>query len=851
MSACASSKKESFISRAYHDITARDNGYFNAKLLLAQSAENLWNSQEEDYSKTLPIFKFGTKDAAQGEQSSLDEVIKKSSIVIQLHKKSKWVDDCYLLIGKANFYERNYEEAITSFQYIINKYEEGPRKKKKKKKKKKSDESNFIAQLQHQPVANEAALWIVRSLVEEKKYSDAKTALAVIKGNTKFPEELLDELYATEAHLYQRQGQTESCINALTLAAEGTKDKALKARYHFILAQLNEQLGNYQQSVDELNRVIKLKPDYVTDFYARLYVATQGMQYFGMSSQKTEGILKDMLKEDKYKEFFPLIYNTLADIEIAGNNTKGAKDYLRMGIKTGDVDPEEKAISYVKLGDIYYDAAEFQPAYNSYDSALMSLNREYARHREVMDRRDGLIDLVKALKTIETEKRLQFLAGLNDYALELEIAKMIAEDEAANQQDFLTDGDQNQNVKPTGSGTDFYFYNLTLLSRGQSEFKLKWGARKLEDNWRRSDKRSYGEEDIADNIGTQEPEESDIDLNSDKLTREQIINSLPKSEEALATSNDRIAGALYKAGSIYRQKFSNNKKASEYFDQNINDYPENAFELQSLYQQYVIFDGLPKQDVYRSAILVRYPNSLFANLIRDPNYLQNQLKKDEEVEAFYATTYEYYTAGDLTSLKARLVEADSLYPNNPLQPQFDMLRALSLANSEDTEPFAAALNKVINDHPDHEVADRAKEILKLINKGEEKEEVSGGVYNYKPKEEHYAIIMLPAKSKDATTVKNKLADFNTKNYNLKKLRISSLLFGNDQTLVLIKTFDASEDAMNYYRFLNQSFSTTFEGIDMGESSFFVVSKSNYVQLYKSKDLDTYVDFFNEFYTVED
>ncbi|HCK22385.1 MAG TPA: hypothetical protein DHW15_09540, partial [Bacteroidetes bacterium] len=134
MSACASSKKESFISRAYHDITARDNGYFNAKLLLAQSAENLWNSQEEDYSKTLPVFKFGSKDAAQAEQTSLDEVIKKSSIVIQLHKKSKWVDDCYLLIGKANFYERNYDEAITSFQYIINKYEEGPRKKKKKKK---------------------------------------------------------------------------------------------------------------------------------------------------------------------------------------------------------------------------------------------------------------------------------------------------------------------------------------------------------------------------------------------------------------------------------------------------------------------------------------------------------------------------------------------------------------------------------------------------------------------------------------------------------------------------------------------------------------------------------------------
>ena len=38
------------------------------------------------------------------------------------------------------------------------------------------------------------------------------------------------------------------------------------------------------------------------------------------------------------------------------------------------------------------------------------------------------------------------------------------------------------------SGGKWYFYNPSTLSFGLSEFRKKWGKRKLEDNWRRSDK---------------------------------------------------------------------------------------------------------------------------------------------------------------------------------------------------------------------------------------------------------------------------------------------------------------------------------------------------------------------------
>jgi tetratricopeptide (TPR) repeat protein len=853
LSACASgskSKKDSFISRAYHDLTARDNGYFNAKLLLTQSSETLWESQTEDFTQTLPVYKFGNQESAQGEAANLDEVIKKSSIAIQLHKKSKWVDDCYLLIGKANFYKQDYPAAITSFQYIINKYSDGTRKKKKKKK----DEPGWINEkLAHHPVANEAALWIVLTLTEMKDYTSAKTALSVIRSNEKFPEDLLDELNAAEAHLYLKQNQTEQAIKSLNLAAETTKDKKLEARYKFILAQLYEKTNQHQLSYDAFAGVIKLKPDYVTDFYARLYMATQGMSNFGLSADNTIDLLKDMLKEDKYTEFFPLIYNTLADIELSAQHIEEAQEYLKMGIETGDVNPSEKALSYVKLGDIYYDQTEFKLAYNQYDSALISLPREYVRHAEINARRDGLIELVKAINTIETEKRLQYLASLNEFELDKELDKMIADQEAAEQQEFLEGSGVATDNRAAEGSSDFYFYNTSLMSRGYGEFKKVWGNRKLEDNWRRSDKSSFSEEMAADNP-EKTPEESEIDLSSNKLTKEDVIRSLPKTPEQIEASNNRIAGALYSAGNIYRQKFDNNTKAADYFRQNINDYPSNPFELQSLYQLYVLLDGSPAQDQYKSTILEKYPNSLFANIIRDPNYLEKQLKKDEEVETYYTATYNLYTSGDLATVRSRISEARTLFPLNPLQPKFDMLGALAIIDTASTESFANALQAIVDKYPTDEVGIKAKAILDLIRKDAKDAELPSDpseLFTYKADEEHYAVILISSKGKESTNVKNKLADFNTANYSLKKLRISSLLFGSEQTLILVKTYTNAADGMEYYNFVEREFESIFQDINMDDSYFFIISKSNYVQLYKSKEADAYVGFFESNYLTQE
>ena len=52
----------------------------------------------------------------------------------------------------------------------------------------------------------------------------------------------------------------------------------------------------------------------------------------------------------------------------------------------------------------------------------------------------------------------------------------------------------NQGGSNTGSqGGAWYFYNLNAKSFGQPEFRMKWGERVLEDNWRRSNKRTLSQ----------------------------------------------------------------------------------------------------------------------------------------------------------------------------------------------------------------------------------------------------------------------------------------------------------------------------------------------------------------------
>jgi tetratricopeptide (TPR) repeat protein len=119
------------IGKLYHNTTALYNGYFNANEIMEATYLELEQQHRDNYGKILPVFPYTEISNPQQAAAKLDEAVKKVTKVAAIHPKSHWVDDCYLLAGKAHFLKQDYETAETTLRWLVNEY--NPEREKLKK----------------------------------------------------------------------------------------------------------------------------------------------------------------------------------------------------------------------------------------------------------------------------------------------------------------------------------------------------------------------------------------------------------------------------------------------------------------------------------------------------------------------------------------------------------------------------------------------------------------------------------------------------------------------------------------------------------------------------------------------
>ncbi len=120
------------MGKVYHNTTARYNGYFNAKEIMLATFESLDLNHQDNYNKLLPVYIYEDPKNLQTYSADLDKAIEKVTRVVNLHRPSYWVDDCYFILGQAQYLKQDYEGAEQTFRYLINEYP--PEKFEKKKK---------------------------------------------------------------------------------------------------------------------------------------------------------------------------------------------------------------------------------------------------------------------------------------------------------------------------------------------------------------------------------------------------------------------------------------------------------------------------------------------------------------------------------------------------------------------------------------------------------------------------------------------------------------------------------------------------------------------------------------------
>lgn len=827
------------MSNSFHDLTAHYNAYFIANTRINEIEKDIFESQEWNYNKVLPIYAQFDSAKSASLKTQIEDCIQKSSIAIQRHPGSKWEDDSYILVGKARHYAGEFPDAIETFKYVNTH----------------SKDDN---------ARHEALSELIRTFTEFEEY---KNAVAVTDYLAK--EELNKKnqriLHLNTAYLYQKKGDQDKMVRNL-VKAEELLNSSDKARINFIIGQTFHELGFESEAFRYYKNVLKNSPSYELEFYTKLYMAQVTELSKENDLKKIQRYFKSLIRDPKNKEYRDKIYYELAGFEFKNGNIDEAIKHYKSSIQYSEGNNRQKAYSYLSLGEIYYDSLKnFVLAKSYYDSTVSSMPEDEENFEAVKKRQEILVDFVEQIVTIQTNDSLLHLATLpKDSVLAMltsRIEKERAEEKERKKKEKQAAINRSRNINQSNgenlittasAGGTWYFDNPNALSKGRSEFIRKWGDRPLEDNWRRKNKAlvsSSEEVELADNKTNTEQEGGE---NAAEITAEDeakgMLEQIPYAENKQVVLLAEIEEALYKLGNIYNLRLEEDDNAIESFEDLLLRFPETEYEAEVLYQLYLLY-GIsdPNKSQEKGNLLKKkYPNTIYAKLVDNPNYREESFAISGQLKKLYKKLYEQYEVG---SYRETLFSADSAlaqHPENEFSDNIALLRVLTIGQMDENHKYQYELGEFIKRYPESELNDYAQSLLSATATFQQKRYNSARARFIKDfNQKHLFIIVYDVKSSMTDELPSIMDDYLREN-NLANLKAGNLILSDENSMLLVRVLPGKGTAINFKDSFEQqvSLKDKFKGekIDV-----FVITEDNFDILYRTKDVSAYLTFFEKYY----
>ena len=111
-------KKFTLPRRFIQNTVTHYNWYFNANNKLNEIIDRAKYSYKDDYSKLLSFYNYTLENTAAS-KSDLDSILYKTNAGILIHDlRNDWIDNLYMLMGKAYFFKKELDSAYLTFQYV-------------------------------------------------------------------------------------------------------------------------------------------------------------------------------------------------------------------------------------------------------------------------------------------------------------------------------------------------------------------------------------------------------------------------------------------------------------------------------------------------------------------------------------------------------------------------------------------------------------------------------------------------------------------------------------------------------------------------------------------------------------
>jgi tetratricopeptide (TPR) repeat protein len=857
-----STKKNTFTRRAYHNLTSHYNVYWNGEYSLQEGDRQLKNNVKDDYSKVLRVYNYGTKTEAMALNSQMDRALQKTSICVQKHsmkfngkERVKWIDDAYLVMAKAHFYKQDYIPAKRTFDFVNTEFS-------------------------YNDIALVSNLWLVKTYIQTQQYSKAIALIELLQSRTanmkKMPKELYRNLDLTIADYYIATKDYRRAIDYLKSGMLATNDRDMRLRCMFILGQIYMELDDAPHATEWFKKVSKKNPKYEMLFEAKMNMAQMGSSGNAKDLYK---MLNKMLNESKNEEFIDRIYYSMAELAMREGDTDKAIGFYRESVANARSNQIQRATSSLKVATILFDRNNYELSQAYYDTAVRAMNKEtYPNYDSIANISQTLTELVTNLTIIRDQDSLLRVANMDSVSRNALIDKIIAqvieqeriekEQQIFEEQLAMMGGGSRNSTAPTsepGSTANWYYYNSTTLQNGFNEFSRKWGMRKLEDNWRISDKRSIGK-GVASDFGDDKKDEAANDSIQKSLTnhdRAYYMQELPFTEEQQKEARHQISDALYNVGFIYLNRLSDYPRSIDAYERLDTRYPGNDHELPAWYALYKMYNDehdSEKSDLYKGRILSKYPESSYANFILDPNYFAKLQEEAKQSSDLYTKTYDAYQQGQYYRVRMNAERALEMYASDTaLAPRFALLDAVARGRLETVDSMAYALMRLIQNYPNSSIRPYATALLQDVNdeyhlgielkglvenKDDGKTNVKKSPYNYDPKSEHLVIVVFNSNKVRVEPLKVRISDFNKKEHRFKQLDMKNLMLSDALMLVSLSPFENEQEAKDY---ITSMFITDyiFGGIEESNYSVLPISLKNYAVFLQEKLVDDYKEFLKE------
>ena len=705
-----SRKKDNFVSKNFHAVTAEYNTLFNGHNALEQGKENLATSYIDNYWEVLPIERIQVSEEVllpgqtknenfeKAEEKAV-KAIQKHSMTIEGKEKNPQIDEAYLLLGKARYFDQRFVPSLEAFNFILFKYPASDK-------------------------INQAKIWREKANIRLENDELAITNLKRLLYQEELKSQDLADASSMLAQAYINTKSLDSAVTQLEIASNETKINDERGRYRFIQGQLYNKLGDKDSANIAFNKVIELNRK-----TPRIYLISSHIEKAKNFNFETGNkleflkLLTDLEKNRENRPYLDKIYHQIAEYHKENDSDTLAIAYYNKSLRASSQDNYLNALSYQTLGNMSFDNSEYKNAGAYYDSTMLNLKQNSKIFRAIKRKRDNLDDVIYyedvaqrndsilALVNLSEEERVTLFTNYtNDLKQKAEEQKE-KEEIAKRSSGLVTNKENNSSTSFTerNEAESFYFYNPITVAFGKNEFIKTWGERQLEDNWRWSNKRTS-------NASIEVIDEALANATEEELFDPQFyIARIPTEEKAIDSLAKDRNFAYYQLGLIYKDKFKEYNLAKDKLQDLLKSNPEERLILPSKYNLYKIYKLLNLEgeaEISKNDIISNHQDSRYATILLNP---ETVLGRDESSpENIYTNLYKQFENQEYLDVISKSDTYITNFDGETIVPKFEFLKAVSKARLYGYDSYKESINFIALNYPNSPEGKKAEDMMQSV-----------------------------------------------------------------------------------------------------------------------------------------